>query len=98
MLVYLLFCALLIWIFYKFTRGMEIKSYGNWEAFTLPLWLWIIIVLVALVPIINIGVLLAFIGSCVADSRATSPDTRFKEGNVIYNIVDKIISLLNKEF
>ena len=77
---------------------MEIKEYGEWKPFTLPVWAWGIVLVAALLPGLNIIGLFIFIVVCIADSRSDWADTRFKENNVINNFINKILDLLNKEF
>jgi TM2 domain-containing membrane protein YozV len=77
---------------------MEIKEYGEWKPFTLPVWEWGIVLVVALFPALNMMALFIFIVLCVVDSRSYWATTRFKENNVINNFINKILNLLTKEF
>ena len=97
-LFHLIISAIILWIFLKFTRTIEIKEYGGWKPFVLPVYAWGLVLLAALTPVFNIVGLLIFIGFCVSDSKSHWATTRFKENNVINNFINKIVNLLTKEF
>ena len=97
-LAHLIISILVLWIFRRFTKTMEVKEYSEWKPFTLPVWLWGMILVIALIPILNVIGLFVFIVLNIADAKSYWASVRFKESNVIYNFIDKILNLLNKEF
>lgn len=97
-LFHLVISAIVLWIFRRFTKTIEIKDYGTWRPFTLPVYAWGVVLLTALIPVFNIVGLFIFIGFCVTDSRSYWATTRFKENNVVNNFINKIVNLLTKEF
>ena len=89
---------IVFWIFYKFTRNMEILDCGEWKNFVLPLWLWGLVIFAAFIPLFNVIGLIGFIIMCVVDAKDSYPDTRFTKDNVIFNFINKVANLLTKEF
>ena len=98
MAFHIIFSIIVFWIFYKFTRNVEILDCGEWKSFTLPLWLWVLVTIAAFIPLFNIIGLIVFIITCMVDAKGIYPDTRFTKGNVIFNFINKIANLLTKEF
>lgn len=98
MLFHLIVSALVLWIFRRFTKIIEIKEYGEWKPFTLPVWVWGIVLVIALLPAFNVIGLFIFIVLCVLDSKSYWATTRFKKNNVISTFINKILDLLTKEF
>ena len=98
MFIWLLISVLCFWILWKFTRSVEIREYGEWKPFAVPLWMWAIAGIICLVPLINIAGVIAAISLMIADSRSSWGDTRFTEKNSINNFITKILNLLNKEY
>lgn len=93
MIICLLISILVFWLFVRFTRNIEIKDYGEWQEFKLPVWGWSLIVILALIPFFNVLSLVVFEVICIADSRSSWPDTKFKKPHW----TNKIIDLMTKE-
>lgn len=96
MIIWLLISILCFFLFRRFIRKIEIRDCGKWQDIKMPLWVWGLIVIAALVPIINILMLLGFEILLVADSRYSYGDTRFKEGQSHW--LNKLLDILNKKY
>lgn len=98
MFILLLISVLCFWTLWRFTRSVEIREYGEWRPFAVPLWMWVIAGIVCLMPVINVVGVITVISIMIADSRSSWGDTRFTEKNGINNFITKILDFLNKEF
>ena len=96
MIIWLLISVLCFFLFRRFTQKIEIRNYGSWQDFKMPLWGWGLVGIIVLVPIINIVGLLAFEGFCVGDARCSYGDTRFKNGKNHW--INKFLDIINKEY
>ena len=96
MFIWLLISVLCFFLFRRFTQKIEIRNYGNWQDFKMALWGWGLVAIIALVPIVNILGLLGFEIFCIADSRCSYGDTRFKEGKNHW--ISKFLDFMSKEY
>ena len=80
----------------NFLSKLEVDSRNGWSAVKLPLWGWVLIAAVCLVPIMNILALICIELIAIAEIRSRYPDIRFKEGQSHWLI--KLIDFMNKEY
>jgi len=75
-------------------KSLEISSNGKWIEAKMPIWAWLIFILIMLTPVLNIAaVIVIFIATCV-ESYQKYPIFRFKSKKLL----DKIGKFLNKEY
>lgn len=83
-------CFLLI---VKLFKSLEVKDWKEWKPFKLVVWVWVLIVIACLIPVINITVTIVIYGITFMDTRLG--DLRFKGGKKTW--FDKFLDFLNKE-
>lgn len=98
MIVTLLIAILCLFIFWRFTRSVEINERGEWKPFCMPLWAWLITVIIAIVPLVNFALLVGFIIIIIIESKGSYPDVRFTNKSGLNNFITKVINILNKEY
>ena len=95
MIIWLLISILCFWLFLRFIRNVEIKEWGkDWQPLKLPLWAWIVVIVIALLPLFNIIGLFAFELFIIDDVRWG--DSRFKDRNKV--LILKITDILSKKY
>lgn len=98
MIILLLMAILCFFIFWRFTRSIEVKEHGEWRPFYMPLWMWLVAGIITIIPVINFVVLIGVIIMIIAESKESYPDVRFTNKNGLNNFITKVINILNKEY
>lgn len=83
-------------LFRNFLSKLEVEGRNGWNPVKLPLWGWILIAAVCLIPIMNIMSLICIELIAIVNIRSHYPDLRFKEGKSHWLV--KLIDFMNKEF
>lgn len=81
-------------IFVHFVKATETKTSDGWVPLKLPLWIWTIVVVTCLVPLLNIIALLIFEVLFVTESLDSYPCIRFKKKVLLLSIIE----LMQREF
>lgn len=82
-------------LFRRFTSKLEIRDYSEWKPFELPIWAWILIAFICLLPLLNLAGLLLAEVVLIYDIRSCYPCTRFKSGKNHW--LNKLIDTLNRK-
>ena len=96
MIVIILLGILCLYLFNRYKNKLEIRDYDEWRPLKLPVGIWLIIIVAALTPLINVVGLFLFELFTILESNDKYSDIRFKEGESC--ILAKIIELMKKEF
>jgi len=95
-MIWLIISVVCFLLLRNFTSKLEIDDRNGWRPFKAPLWGWVLIAVVCLVPIMNVISLICIEFIAIADIRSRYPDIRFKEGKSHWLV--KLIDFMNKEF
>lgn len=89
--------ALCFFLFRRFISKLEIRYYREWEPIKLPLWIWSLVVIICIIPVINFAALIYVVVFIVGDTRSNYANFRFKEGQNKHWI-NKLIDFMSKEY
>lgn len=96
-MIWLIISVLCFFLFKRFISKLEYKEYrSTWQSIKFPLYIWIIIILCCLLPIINFIALICVEIFIILDTRSDYPSLRFKKGQNHW--LAKLIDFMNKEF
>ena len=95
-MIWLIISVICFLLLRNFLSKLEIDDRDGWKPFKAPLWLWALVAVVCLVPVINIIGLICIELVAIAEIRSRYPGLRFKEGKSYWLI--KLIDFMNKEF
>jgi len=94
---WLITSVLCFFLFRRFISKLEYEEYqNNWKSIKFPLYVWILIILWCLVPIMNFVALILFELYIVGETRLKYPDFRFKEGKSHW--LNKLIDIMSKKY
>lgn len=96
MIFIILLGVLCLYLFNRYRNKIEIRDYGEWKPLKLTIGVWILIIIAAFIPLVNIVGLLLFELFTIIDMDYSCSDTRFKKGESC--ILYKIIKFLQKEY
>ena len=96
MIAIILLGILCLYLFNRYKNKIEVRDYGEWGPLKLPVGIWLIVIIIAFIPVINIAGLFLFEFFTLLDMDGRYADTRFKNGESC--ILSKIIEFLQEKY